>query len=669
MTAYFLYIFIYLAAAVIAVPIAKRLGLGSVLGYLIAGLIIGPTLGLVGDETTTIQHFAEFGVVMMLFLVGLELEPKSLWAMKSRLIGLGGLQLGITTALITIIAMLFEQPFSISLTIGLIFALSSTAIVLQTFQEKGLQKTEGGKGAFSVLLFQDIAVIPMLALIPLLALPELVASAADASGDATHSDSFNLVSELAPWAYGLVIIGSVAFVTIGGHYLSRPLFKFVSSSGLREIFTATALMLVIGIAALMGLVGLSPALGAFLAGVVLANSEFRHELEANIEPFKGLLLGLFFITVGAGINFSVLASNTLLIIALTLSVIVLKAAVLFAISLIFTFKGSSKWLLTLSLAQAGEFGFVLLSFASQNYVLPQDIIAVLSLVVALSMFLTPGLFIFFDKVILPRYQRRGTQNKEDTIDDKGTVIIAGIGRFGQIINRLLVANDVHTVVLDIRAEQVELIRKIGTKAYFGDASKPDILHTAGAEDASLLIVAIDNRETAAEMVKYAKHAYPNMQILARAFDRGHGYRLRQLGAHYVVSETYHSALEMGAHALRSLHSHPFQVERQKMAYKDIEDQQNDVLYNAWLDDASGERIDNNYLKLFVELESLIGEALNTGLHDTHSKMKGWTPPPKDHADSFSSAEAASDVDQERAGDIDRKLRKSDAEKPPEVKDD
>jgi CPA2 family monovalent cation:H+ antiporter-2 len=231
MTAYFLYIFIYLAAAVIAVPIAKRLGLGSVLGYLIAGLIIGPTLGLVGDETTTIQHFAEFGVVMMLFLVGLELEPKSLWAMKSRLIGLGGLQLGITTALITIIAMLFEQPFSISLTIGLIFALSSTAIVLQTFQEKGLQKTEGGKGAFSVLLFQDIAVIPMLALIPLLALPELVASAADASGDATHSDSFNLVSELAPWAYGLVIIGSVAFVTVGGHYLSRPLFKFVSSWG------------------------------------------------------------------------------------------------------------------------------------------------------------------------------------------------------------------------------------------------------------------------------------------------------------------------------------------------------------------------------------------------------------------------------------------------------
>ena len=259
MTGYFLYAFIYLVAAVIAVPIAKRLGLGSVLGYLIAGLVIGPIFGLVGDETVAIQHFAEFGVVMMLFLVGLELEPRSLWAMKSKLLGLGGLQLTLTTALITATALALGQPFGISLTIGLIFALSSTAIVLQTLQEKGLQKSEGGKSAFSVLLFQDIAVIPMLALIPLLAIPELVAAGGEQGGGEAH-DSFNLVDGLAPWAYGLVIISSVAFLTIGGHYLSRPLFKFVAASGLREIFTATALMLIIGIAALMGLVGLSPAL-------------------------------------------------------------------------------------------------------------------------------------------------------------------------------------------------------------------------------------------------------------------------------------------------------------------------------------------------------------------------------------------------------------------------
>lgn len=634
MTGYFLYAFIYLVAAVIAVPLAKRLGLGSVLGYLIAGLIIGPVFGLVGDETTTIQHFAEFGVVMMLFLVGLELEPRSLWAMKSKLLGLGGLQLGLTTALITGAAIALGQPFSISLTIGLIFALSSTAIVLQTFQEKGLQQTEGGKSAFSVLLFQDIAVIPMLALIPLLAIPELASSVAE-HGRQEHGgghDSLSLVDGLPPWAYALVIIASVAFVTVGGHFLSRPLFKFVAASNLREIFTATALMLIIGIAALMGLVGLSPALGAFLAGVVLANSEFRHELEANIEPFKGLLLGLFFITVGAGINFSVLSENVGLIAGLTLAVMLVKAIVLYVIAVVFKLRNSNKWLFTLSLAQAGEFGFVLLSFASQNYVLPSDIIAVLSLVVAISMFLTPGLFILFDKAIMPRYQGGQNQREEDTIEEQGSVVIAGIGRFGQIINRLLVANDVKTVVLDIRSEQIDLIRRIGTKAYFGDASKPDILHTAGAHEASLLIIAIDDRDTAAEMVKYAKHAYPNVKVLARAFDRGHGYRLRQLGADYVVSETYHSALEMGAEALRSLNTHPFYVERQKMAYKNIEDQQNDVLYHAWIDDASGERVDNNYLKLFVELESLIEKALKADLHDKHSKMRGWTPPPKGYAE-------------------------------------
>ncbi|MBU3021701.1 monovalent cation:proton antiporter-2 (CPA2) family protein [Aestuariibacter sp. A3R04] len=639
MTGYFLQAFIYLIAAVIAVPIAKRLGLGSVLGYLIAGVIIGPVLGLVGDETTTIQHFAEFGVVMMLFLVGLELEPKSLWAMKTKLIGLGGLQLLLTTVLIMGGALLMAQPFTISLSIGLIFALSSTAIVLQTFQEKGLQQTEGGKSAFSVLLFQDIAVIPMLALIPLLAIPELAANAQQ--GGTEHHDNYNLVSGLPAWLYGLVIIASVAAVTVGGHYLSRPLFKFVAASGLREIFTATALMLVIGIAALMGLVGLSPALGAFLAGVVLANSEFRHELEANIEPFKGLLLGLFFITVGAGINVDVLTNNALLIIGITLAVMMIKAMVLYVIALVFALRESNKWLLTLSLAQAGEFGFVLLSFSSQNHVLTQNIIAILSLVVALSMFLTPGLFIIFDKIILPAFEKQSNDEESDTINDSGSVIIAGIGRFGQIINRLLLANNFKTVVLDVRSAQIDSMRKIGTHAYFGDASKPDMLHTAGIEDASLMVVAINDRETTIEMVKYIKHTYPHIRILARAFDRGHGYRVRQAGAHFVVSETYHSALEMGAEALRSMGLHPFQVERQKSAYKHIENKQDDTLYEAWADDASGERFDNNYLALFIQLESLIQDALNRDLHEHHSRMRGWTPPPKGYADKLSENEPKS----------------------------
>lgn len=637
MTGYFLQAFIYLVAAVIAVPIAKRLGLGSVLGYLIAGVVIGPIIGLVGEETTTIQHFAEFGVVMMLFLVGLELEPKMLWAMRNRLMGLGGLQVGGTTVVVMGIALYFGQPWTIALTIGLVFALSSTAIVLQTFNEKGLSKTEGGQNAFSVLLFQDIAVIPMLAFIPLLALPELIEQAQSVAANAAeHHEELSLVAGLPGWAYGLVITVSIASVVVGGHFLSRPLFRFVASSGLREIFTATALMLVIGIAALMSLVGLSPALGTFLAGVVLANSEFRHELESNIDPFKGLLLGLFFITVGAGIDFGILLDEFGLIIALTVGVMALKALVLYLLAFTFRIKNSDRWLFTLSLAQAGEFGFVLLSFTVQNHVLPVDIAQTLSLVVALSMFLTPGLFILFDKAILPRFQQQSNQREADSIEEKGTVIIAGIGRFGQIINRMLVSNGVKTVVLDHQADQVDLMRQIKTKAYFGDATRPDLLHTAGIEEAAMIVVAIDNQESNLELVKYVKHTYPKVKILARAFDRGHGYLLRQAGADYIESETYHSALEIGAEAMRSLGHHPFFVEQQKSTYKNTEEKQSDILYQAWADDSEGDRFDNNYRKLFMELEDNIKHAMTKDRSDKHTRNeRGWTPPPKGYADDLS----------------------------------
>ncbi|MEZ8292053.1 monovalent cation:proton antiporter-2 (CPA2) family protein [Vibrio sp. 10N.237.312.B06] len=636
MTGYFLQAFIYLLAAVIAVPIAKRLGLGSVLGYLIAGVVIGPIIGLVGEETTTIQHFAEFGVVMMLFLVGLELEPKMLWAMRNRLMGLGGLQVGGTTAIVMGIALFFGQPWTIALTIGLIFALSSTAIVLQTFNEKGLSKTEGGKNAFSVLLFQDIAVIPMLAFIPLLALPELIEAAQSAvASTSDHHEELSLVAGLPGWAYGLVITASIAIVVVGGHFLSRPLFRFVASSGLREIFTATALMLVIGIAALMSLVGLSPALGTFLAGVVLANSEFRHELESNIDPFKGLLLGLFFITVGAGINFDVLFNDFGLIIGLTLGVMLLKALVLFTLALIFKIKNSDRWLFTLSLAQAGEFGFVLLSFSAQNHVLPADIVQTLSLVVALSMFLTPGLFILFDKVILPRYEQKSNDREADTIEEKGTVIIAGIGRFGQIVNRLLVSNDVKTVVLDHQANQVDLLRSINIKSYFGDATRHDLLHTAGIEEAAMFVVAIDNQDSSVELVKYVKHTYPKVKILARAFDRGHSYRLREAGADFVVSETYHSALEMGAEALRSLGHHPFFVEQQKSTYQRVESRKSEKLYQAWSEAEENPRYDNNYRQIFIHLEEAMKEDMKKDRSDKHSRSeRGWTPPPKGYADGF-----------------------------------
>ncbi|EHH1180000.1 cation:proton antiporter [Vibrio vulnificus] len=634
MTQIFLQAFIYLIAAVIAVPLAKRFGLGSVLGYLIAGVVIGPIVGLVGEETTTIQHFAEFGVVMMLFLVGLELEPKMLWAMRNRLLGLGGLQVAGTAGIIVAIAVYSGQVWTTALAIGLIFALSSTAIVLQTFNEKRLSKTEGGKNAFSVLLFQDIAVIPMLAFIPLLALPELVEQAQQSIQSASeHHEQLSLVAGLPGWAYGIVITLSIGVVIVGGHYLSRPIFRYVADSGLREIFTAAALMLVIGIAALMSLVGLSPALGTFLAGVMLANSEFRHELESNIEPFKGLLLGLFFITVGAGIDFTILFNKFGTIIGLTLAVMLLKALVLLALSFIFRIKGSDRWLFALSLAQAGEFGFVLLSFSVQNHVISTSLSQQLSLVVAISMFLTPGLFILFDRVILPKFATKFNERADDDIDEKGTVIIAGIGRFGQIVNRLLLSNGIKTVALDYQANQVDVMRQIGTQAYFGDVTRPDILHTAGIEEAAAIVVAIDNRDASVELVKQVKHAYPSVKVIARAFDRGHGYRLRQAGADVIESETYHSALEVGGQTMKLLGVHPFFVEQQKMRYKRVENRKSDSLYSAWLDDSEGERFDNNYRKLFMQLEEKMMLEMQKDRHTNLSRSeRGWTPPPKDYAD-------------------------------------
>ncbi|MGO2581398.1 MAG: monovalent cation:proton antiporter-2 (CPA2) family protein, partial [Halomonas sp.] len=598
MTAYFVQAFIYLLAAVIAVPLAKRFGLGSVLGYLVAGVVIGPILGLVGQETNTIQHFAEFGVVMMLFLVGMELDPKALWAMRVRLLGLGGLQVVLTAAAGAAIAWWLGLVWQTSLAIGFIFALSSTAIVLQTLNEKGLVKTEGGRSAFSVLLFQDIAVIPMLALIPLLALPELMS----AGGDDGHA-SLSLVSSLPGWAHALVVVAAIGSVVVGGYYLVPLLFRYVIGSGLREVFTATALMLVIGIAALMSLVNLSPALGAFLAGVVLANSEFKHELEANIEPFKGLLLGLFFITVGAGINFSVLAAEWGTILSLGLAVIVVKGIVLLGLALLFKVRGSNGWLFTLSLAQAGEFGFVLLTYSVQNSVIPADIAQILSLVVALSMFLTPLLFIVYDRLVLPYYRTASNDDREaDMIEEEAPVIVAGVGRFGQIICRLLRANNIPIVALDHEIEQIENLRKINIKSYFGDATRSDLLETAGIENARLIVIAIDDPDRAVQMVKHVKQFYPKLWVLARAFDRGHGYRLREAGADDVVSETYHSALELGGHALTAMGVHPMRAKQMTWAFVQNEEAHEDELFNVWKEIEQGISFSPRYGELFMKLE-------------------------------------------------------------------
>ncbi|OAN72761.1 potassium transporter [Rhodobacteraceae bacterium EhC02] len=547
---------IYLAAAVIAVPIAARLGLGSVLGYLAAGIMIGPVLGLVGTETQDLQHFAEFGVVMMLFLIGLELEPRALWDMRHKLLGLGGAQVVLTTAAVMAAAMGFGLDWSMGLAVGLVLALSSTAIVLQTLSEKGLMQTGGGRSAFSVLLTQDIAVIPMLALMPLLAMP-LVARVGPngevlrPSDMADHGHSMSLVDGLPGWGVTLVTLGAVALVILAGIYLIRPLFRFIHHAHLREMYTALALLIVLGIGFLMMLVGLSPALGTFLAGVVLANSEFRHELESDIEPFKGLLLGLFFITVGAGINFGMLFAEPLLLIGMTLGLILLKGVILYGLGRAFKLKGRDQWLFTLSLAQAGEFGFVLLSFSVQQNVLPPHLADQLLLVVALSMLITPLLFILYD-LLSRRLTEAGDATPEDEITEQGAVIIAGIGRFGQIVNRLVQASGFKTVVLDHDIATIQLMRRFGFRGFFGDPTRPELLHAAGLDKARVLVVALDDPAAAIRLVTYARQQRPDLHIIARARDRTHVFQLFQAGANDIVRELFDSSLRAGRYVLENL---------------------------------------------------------------------------------------------------------------------
>ncbi len=553
MTDILLLTFIFLAAGVLVVPIASHFSLGSVLGYLIAGIIISPLLTLFNVNVSAIQHIAEFGVVMMLFLIGLGLEPKKLWSMRGRLVGLGGGQIVLSTGAITAVGMMLGQGWSISLTIGLILSLSSTAIVLQTMTERGLLKSEGGQASLAVLLMQDIAVIPMLALLPLLAMPELLENINQAASElpSTTQQSLSLIDGLNSWQVALATIAAVGTVVLGGNYLISPIFRFISLANLRELFTATALMFVIGIALLMSLVGLSPALGTFLAGVVLANSAYKHELESNIAPFKGLLLGLFFMTVGAGINFHLLSDNALLVIALTLGLIAIKAIVMMLLAFIFKLHGAHKWLFALGLSQAGEFGFVLLSFTVNNGVIPQNISELLLLVVAMSMLVTPLLFIIYDKVIAKQYNK--TQAREaDEITSDANIIIAGSGRMGLMIDRLLRAAGFDTTVIDYSSERLEILKRFRLKTYFGDATRPDLLTAAGIDDAKLLIIAIDEIDKISKLVKYVADNYPHVHIVCRAHDNNHVYDLYAHGCQDIIRETHDSSLRMGRSAFEAL---------------------------------------------------------------------------------------------------------------------
>ena len=554
---------IFLAAAVAAVPVAARLGLGSVLGYLVAGVLIGPILGLVGHEAEEIQHVAEFGVVMMLFLIGLELEAAALWGMRRQLLGLGGLQIVLTAAAVAGAASLLGLGWSVAVAVGLVLALSSTAIVLQTLNEKGLTRTPGGRGIFSVLLTQDVAVIPMLAFLPLLALGFLAPPSEHEDGHGGMS----LVEGLDPWAVALVTLGAVAAVILAGRYLVRPAFAFIDRSGLREMHTAFALLIVVGISTLMYAVGLSPALGAFLAGVVLASSEFRHELEADIEPFKGLLLGVFFITVGAGIDFGTLASAPLTILGLTLGLMALKAAILFGLALVFGLRRRDGWLFTLGLAQAGEFGFVLTAFGVQQMVLPGAVADRLLLVIALSMLLTPLAFLAYE-AIARRMRGDASGPDEDEIDETGDIIIAGIGRFGQIVNRIAMMQGYKPVVIDTNLQTVNLMRRFGFRGFYGDPTRPDILAAAGLAEARVLVVALDDPQAALRLTAYARKARPDLTILARAYDRVAVYRLYRAGADRIVREMFDASVRTGRHLLEALGHTPGEATRAAQHFYD-----------------------------------------------------------------------------------------------------
>lgn len=548
--AFLLGAFIYLAAAVISVPIATRLGLGSVLGYLIAGMLIGPSaLNFVGSEGQDVLHFAEFGVIVMLFLIGLELQPSKLWTLRKPILGLGGLQVVGTAAALAISATAYGNDWRTALTIGLILAMSSTAIVLQSLNERGQLKTSGGQAVFSVLLFQDIAVIPILALLPVLAMD----GAASAHGDSA-------LSSLPAWQQALIVFAAVGLIVLAGRYLMRPLFRLIAMTGLREIFVALALALVVGITLLMETVGLSPALGTFLAGVLLAESEYRHELEMDLEPFKGLLLAVFFIAVGAGIDFKLIAAQPTAIIGAVVVFVAVKLAVLYAIARLARMKPPRASLFSFSLAQGGEFAFVLISFAAGLGLLAVTQANTLVAVVALSMALAPLLMMIDARLIQPRFESLKPQREADRIEPAGSqAIILGHGRFGMTVGRVLAANGSKATVLDHDAEQIDALRRFGFKVFYGDASREDLLEAAGADDAKILVIAIDDREKILEIAETALRSFPHLEIFARAFDRPHAYALLNTGVKHVYREVFDSSLAMAEDALVALGQHPYEA--------------------------------------------------------------------------------------------------------------
>ena len=536
---------IFLAAAVICVPIAARLRLGSVLGYLIAGAAIGPWGFALIDDVASTQNLAELGVVLMLFVIGRELEPRRVKSMRMEVFGGGSLQLAVCGAVLMGLLLVLGLPWQAALLAGLALALSSTAIAIQSMAERNELKTPTGKSAFGILLFQDIAAIPLIALVPIL-------GHAEKAGD----DPL--------WMKLVLAATAIAGVVFIGRYLTRPAMRVIVKLHVRELFTAFALLLVIGIAELVSLAGLSMGLGAFLAGVLLADSEFRHALESDIEPFKGLLLGLFFISVGMTIDFGLLGREPGRVAVLLGGFLLVKIATLYAVARVLRINDRQRWLFAFLLAQGGEFGFVVFGSARVAGVISREWEALLTIAVALSMAATPLLLIAHDRFICTRAAR---EREPDAIDQTGPVIIAGFGRFGQIVGRLLLANDIRPVVLDHDPDQIESLRKFGYRVFYGDATRLDLLQAAGAANARLLVNAIDGVEDSIALVDRVRANFPDLPIVSRARNVTHYLELRLRGVTVIERETFESALKVGRAALEALGVDRFRAREMADAFR------------------------------------------------------------------------------------------------------
>jgi monovalent cation:proton antiporter-2 (CPA2) family protein len=542
--------FVYLAAAVIAAPLFARFGLGSVLGYLAAGVVIGPSVLALTGEAEDVMHFAEFGITVMLFIVGLELQPSKLWELRKPIFGLGTLQVVLSALAIGGAAALLGVAWQGALVAGLALAMSSTAIVVQSLNERGLLKSSAGRSSFAVLLFQDVSIIPMLALLPLLAaLPP-------------SPDESTAFAALPAWGRTLVVLGVVTAIVLAGRYLMQPLFRWVAGTGIREVFVAFALLIVVGITLLMQEIGMSAALGTFLAGVVLADSEYRHELEMDLEPFKGLLLAVFFIAVGAGIDFELLARMPAVLLGIVVGFMALKLAVLWLIAVAFRMRRADASRFSFSLAAGGEFAFVLVAFALGLQLLDAEVAALLVAAVAISMAFAPLAMLADDKLLQPLLSPRSDDRAADSIDERDAeVIIAGHGRFGMTIVRLLQANRRRTVVLDHDAEQIEALRKFGYRVYYGDAARLDLLEAAGAKEAKAFVLAIDDRDRALVIAEQVLRHFPHLHVFARAFDRVHAYQLLNLGVPSVYREVFGSSIDLARDVLTRLGVGPSEAQR------------------------------------------------------------------------------------------------------------